>query len=325
MIKKTILLITGANGFIGYGAVLFFSNLLEYEVIATVRRKSPSLQFPSNVRVIENLDINQSTGWQEAMKGVDSVLHCAARYHIPKNPFADVLALCRKINVDGSLQVARSALQGGVKRFIFLSSLKVHGEENRLEQPFRESDALRPCYAYGISKQEAEERLTELAINSNMELVIIRPPPVYGPRVSANFLSLMKCIQLGLPLPIGSIRSLRSYVAIDNLLELVRIAVDHPKAVGEVFLVADDQDWSIADLAKQLALAMGRSPKLLHISTAFLNFSGKLIGKKAVVDLLLAPSCVDASKAKNLLGWRPIITSQKALFETVQAYLATHK
>lgn len=321
MVKKNTLLITGANGFIGYGAVIFFSKLPQYEVVATVRRKSSSFQFPPNVRVIDNLDINESGGWLEAMKDVDLVLHCAARYHIPKNPFTDVLALCRKINVDGSLQVANAALEAGVKRFIYLSSLKVHGEENQLGKPFDESDELRPCYAYGISKQEAEKQLKALATESKMELVIIRPPPVYGPRVPANFLLLLRCIEMNIPLPIGRISSLRSYVALDNLLELIRISLNHPNAVGQTFLVADEQDWTIVGLVRYVAKAMGKSPQLFSIPIPILYFFGKLLGKKAVVDILAAPSRVDASKAKNLIGWKPITTSHRALDETVEAYL----
>jgi len=320
MDTKTIL-ITGANGFIGYGAVLYFAQLSSYKVIAALRRIPSNLSFPSNVRVINNLDINHDSGWQQAMVDVDYVLHCAAQYHIPKNPFIDVLALCRKINVDGSTRVASAALSSGVRRFIFLSSLKVHGEENELGYAFCETDTLRPRYAYGISKQEAEAKLTQLVSGSAMELVIIRPPPVYGPRVPANFLAMMKCIKWGFPIPLASVKTLRSYLALDNLLDFIRVATTHSKAPGEVFLVADDQSWSIVDLILQLASAMDKKPTLFSVSPAFLSWIASLLGKKPIADLLLAPSCVDASKAKILLQWAPVIKSEDALVNTARAYL----
>jgi nucleoside-diphosphate-sugar epimerase len=320
-LSKKKLLITGASGFIGYGAVLYFAKLSNYEVIAAVRKIPSNAAFPNNVRILDQLDINHESAWLSAMVGVDYVLHCAARYHISKNPLTDVLALCRKINVEGSMRIARAAKASGVKRFIFLSSLKVHGEENQLDQPFRETDILRPKYAYGISKQEAEEKLTELVQDSAMELVIIRPPPVYGPRVPANFLAMLNCIKWGLPIPLASVKTLRSYVALDNLLELIRISADHPKAAGEIFLVSDQRNWAIADLITQLASAMDRPAKLFPFPPIFLSWLARLIGKKPLIDLLIMPSCVDSSKARKLLQWMPVIESEEALKQTAQDYL----
>lgn len=319
--SKKKLLITGASGFIGYGAVLYFAQLSNYEVIAAVRKTPSNLTFPSHVRVLEGLDINYDNGWLSAMIGVDYVLHCAARYHIPKNPLTDVLALCRKINVEGSMRVARAAKTSGVKRFIFLSSLKVHGEENQFNQPFCETDSLRPKYAYGISKLEAEQKLSELVHGTLMELVIIRPPPVYGPRVPANFLAMLNFIKWGLPIPLGSVKTLRSYVALDNLLELIRISTVHPKAPGEVFLVSDQKNWSIADLITQLAGAMNRRPKLFPMPPILISWLAQIFGKKPLIDILLMPSCVDSSKAQKLLQWRPVIESEEALRKTTQDYL----
>ena len=319
--SKKKLLITGANGFIGYGAVMYFAQISNYEVIAAVRKIPSNLTFPSHVRVLDHLDIDHDNGWLPAMVEVDYVLHCAARYHIPKNPLTDVLALCRKINVVGSMRVANAALSSGVKRFIFLSSLKVHGEENQLDQPFRETDILRPQYAYGVSKKEAEEKLTALVNGTNMELVIIRPPPVYGPRVPANFLAMLHCIKWGLPIPLASVKSLRSYVALDNLLDFIRITIDHPSASGEIFLVADQRNWSITDLITQLASAMNRRPNLFPVSPIILSWLAKLLGKKALADLLLLPSCVDTSKAQMLLQWTPAIKSEAALRQTAKDYM----
>jgi nucleoside-diphosphate-sugar epimerase len=323
--QKTTLLITGATGFIGFAAVQFFAHLPEYEVIAAVRKKPIDLLFPPQVKIIEDLDINDESGWDQAMEQVDCVLHCAARYHIPKNPFLNILAICRKINVDGSLLVANAALRAKVKRFIFISSLKVHGEENISGIPFSELDNLRPEYAYGISKMEAEQALQTLCDHHSMELVIIRPPPVYGDRVPANFLLMLKCIDLGLPLPIKSALNLRSYVAVENLLELIRLCIAHPAAVGQTFLAGDDRDWNLVDLIKTLASAMQKSPLMLSISSRILRPLASLVGKGPVIDILFLPSTVNTSKARKLLGWQPIVRSEDALINTAQNYLKSKK
>lgn len=323
--KKTRLLITGATGFIGFAAVQFFARLPEYQVTAVVRKKPKDLLFPSQVKIIEGLDINHEAGWDHAMDQVDCVLHFAARYHIPKNPFLNILAICRKINVDGSLTVAKAALRSGVKQFIFVSSLKVHGEENIAGIPFQESDQLAPQYAYGVSKMEAEQALQALCDPQSMELVIIRPPPVYGDRVPANFLLMLKCIDLGLPLPIKSATNLRSYVAVENLLELIRLSINHPAAVGQTFLAGDDRDWNLVDLIKVLASAMQKNPLMLPVSSRILRSLASLVGKGPVIDILFLPSRVDTSKAKILLGWKPIIRSEEALINTAKNYLKSKK
>lgn len=323
--QKTTLLITGASGFIGYAAVQFFARLPEYEVIAAVRKKPKDLPFPPQVKIIEDLDINHESGWDQAMDQVDCVLHCAARYHIPKNPFLNILAICRKINVEGSLLVANAALRAKVKRFIFISSLKVHGEENLSGISFSESDQLRPQFAYGISKMEAEQALKTLCDHHSMELVIIRPPPVYGDRVPANFLLMLKCIDLGLPLPIKSALNLRSYVAVENLLELIRLCITHPAAIGETFLAGDDRDWNLVDLIRVLASAMQKDPLMLNISPRLLRPLASLVGKGPVIDILFLPSRIDTSKARKLLGWQPIIRSEDALINTAKNYLISKK
>jgi len=323
--QKTTLLITGATGFIGYAAVQFFARLSGYEVIAAVRKKPKDLPFPPQVKIIEDLDINHESGWDQAMEQVDCVLHCAARYHIPKNPFLNILAICRKINVDGSLLVANAAIKAKVKRFIFISSLKVHGEENLPGIPFTESDQLHPQYAYGISKMESEQALKTLCKHDSMELVIIRPPPVYGDRVPANFLLMLKCIDLGLPLPIKSALNLRSYVAIENLLELIRLCITHPGAVGQTFLAGDDRDWNLVDLIRVLASAMQKDPLMLPISPRLLRPLASLVGKGPVIDILFLPSRVDTSKARQLLGWQPNIRSEDALINTAKYYLISNK
>jgi UDP-glucose 4-epimerase len=315
------LLITGANGFIGYSAVLYFSKQENIKVVATIRGNIIKKTFPPNVDIIYNLDINSENGWLDAMKGVNYVLHCAANYHISKNPFTDNLALCRKINVDGSLLVAKMAKSCGVVRFVYLSSIKVHGEKNHLNQAFLESDILLPQYAYGISKKESEEQLFSLLSDTNMELVIIRPPPVYGPSVPANFLAMLHCIYWRIPLPLKNIDCKRSYVAIDNLLEIIRLALIHKNAAGEVFLVSDDHDLSIAELITYISNSMNKPPLLFTIPLLFLKSVGNVMGLGKIIGLLVNKSIVDTKKAQNILGWKPKITVKNALDKTVNSYL----
>ena len=319
------ILITGANGFIGYNAVLYFCKIKNYNVIGTVRKFPKNLFYPDNVNIISNLDINNEKGWTKAMEGVDIVLHCAATYHFSKNIFKNNSSLCKKINVEGTILVTKIAIKCGVGRFIYLSSLKVHGEENQSNQPFRETDILKPVYAYGKSKAEAEKEILNLVKNTRMELVIIRPPPVYGPHVPANFLTLLNIIKLSIPLPFANISIKRSYVAIANLLEFIRITFEHKNISNEVFLISDDHDLTTADLIHQLSMGMSKNAKLFNFPVLLLYYICIILGLKPYITILIKPSIVDVSKAKNLLKWKPIITTNDALNETVQAFLYSKK
>ncbi len=319
------ILITGANGFIGYHALLYFSKIKEYNVIGTVRKLSKNLIYPSNVKIVNNLDINNEQGWIKVMEGVDIVLHCAATYHISKNIFANNKYLCKKINVEGSILVTKAAINCKVSRFVYLSSLKVHGEENHSDKPFRETDILKPIYSYGKSKAEAEKEILKLVNNKQMEIVIIRPPPVYGPNVPANFLVLLKLIKLGVPLPFSNIYAKRSYVAIANLLEIIRLSFEIKNISGEVFLVSDDNDLTITDLIKNISSGMAKKVKLFNFPVLLLYYLFIIFGLRESITILIKPSIVDTSKAKNLLNWKPVISSNKALLETVNDFLLNNK
>jgi nucleoside-diphosphate-sugar epimerase len=234
-----------------------------------------------------------------------------------KEKFADPLAEYRKVNVDGTLNLARQAAAVGVKRFIFISSIKVNGEKTRPGQAFFADDIPAPEDYFGVSKTEAEQGLVELAKESNMEIVIIRPTLVYGPHVGGNFATLIKAVQKDWPLPLGSIDNKRSLVALDNLVDLISTCVDHPQAANQVFLAADGDDLSTTELLQRLAYAMGRTSRLIRFLAVLLNLGAMLFGKKAMADRLLGSLQVDISKSADLLGWEPPLTVETGFQQCV--------
>jgi nucleoside-diphosphate-sugar epimerase len=225
----------------------------------------------------------------------------------------DPLAAFRLVNVLGTLNLARQAAAAGVKRFVFLSSVKVNGECTLPGQAFTESDAPNPQDAYGISKHEAEQDLRQLAADTGMEVVIIRPPLVYGPGVKANFASLMRAVQRGWPLPLGAVRNQRSLVALANLVDFIVTCTIHPQAANQTFLVSDGHDLSTADLVRGLARAAGVPARLIPVPVWVLQAGATLVGKGESVQRLVGNLQVDISKARTLLGWRPPITVEEGL------------
>jgi nucleoside-diphosphate-sugar epimerase len=242
-----------------------------------------------------------------------TVIHAAARAHIMKDEVADPLAEYRRVNVDGTLNLARQAAAAGVKRFIFISSIKVNGEQTPLGQPFTADDTPAPEDAYGISKWEAEQGLQQLATETGMEVVIIRPPLVYGPGVKGNFASMIKLVAKGLPFPLGAIHNQRSLVAVDNLVDLIITCIDHPVAANQVFLAGDGQDLSTTELLRGVAKAMGKPARLIPVPSSLLMLGATLLGKKAVAQRLLGSLQVDIAKARNLLGWEPPVSVEEGL------------
>jgi nucleoside-diphosphate-sugar epimerase len=230
----------------------------------------------------------------------------------------DPLAEYRKVNVDGTLNVARHALEVGVKRFLFVSSIKVNGEHTPPGRPFTEEAAPAPEDPYGISKYEAERELQALCAETGMELVIIRPPLVYGPGVKGNFASMIRLMEKGLPLPLGAVRNKRSLVALDNLVDLIVTCVDSPAAANQVFLAADGQDISTTELLRNVANAMGKPARLLPVPSGLLMLGASLFGKKAVAKRLLGSLQVDISKARELLGWQPPVSVEEGLARAVR-------
>jgi nucleoside-diphosphate-sugar epimerase len=225
----------------------------------------------------------------------------------------DPLSEYRRVNVDGTLNLARQAAESGVHRFIFVSSVKVNGELSNERKPFSPSDAPAPEDAYGVSKWEAEQGLKAIAKETAMEVVIVRPPLVYGPGVKGNFASMVKLVRKGVPLPLGSIRNKRSLVAVDNLVDFIVTCIDHPAAANQVFMVSDGEDISTSELLCELGKAMGKPARLVPVPAGLLRLGATVLGKRAVAHRVLGSLQVDISDAKALLGWKPLVSLQEGL------------
>jgi len=303
------ILITGANGFVGSYLAKKLSNLPAVKLTLAAR-------VASTTQLVKTFKVNQidsTTEWSEALVGCQSVVHTAARAHIMKDEVADPLTEYRRVNVDGTLNLARQAAEAGVRRFIFISSIKVNGEQTLIGKPFTAEDIPAPEDAYGISKYEAEQGLLQIAADSGLEVVIIRPPLVYGPGVKGNFSSMMQVVKKGFPLPLGAINNMRSLVALDNLVDLIITCINHPAAANQVFLAGDGEDLSTTELLRGIAKAAGVSSRLIPVPAAVLMFGASLLGKKAVAQRLLGSLQVDISKARDLLGWTPPLSVEEGL------------
>ncbi len=316
------ILVTGANGFVG-NSLCHQLTELGVDIIATVRTESPDMLSENNqVEVIGT--IHKSTYWKGVLEGVDTVIHLAARVHVMDELSVDPLFEFRSVNTFGTLNLAKQAAQAGVKRFIFISTIKVNGEQTSMGLPFKPDDTNTPIDPYGLSKYEAEVGLRKIARETGMEVVIIRPSLVYGPGVKGNFVSMMKWLAKGLPLPLGAIHNKRSLVSLDNLVDLITICIDHPNAANETFLVSDGNDISTTMLLTKLATLLNVPRRLLPIPSAWLMFFAKLLGRKNVAQRLLGSLHVDISKTKTLLGWTPPYTVDESLKKTAQFFI-THE
>jgi len=257
--------------------------------------------------------IDAETDWSLALQGVAIVVHLAARVHVMKEVSGDPLTEFRRVNVEGTFNLARQAGAAGVRRFVFISSVKVNGESTQDGRPFTEADTPNPQDAYGQSKHEAEQGLRLIAADTGMEVVIIRPPLVYGPGVKANFAALMRTVQRGWPLPLGAVHNQRSLVALDNLVDFIVACTIHPDAANQTFLVSDGQDISTTDLVRGLARAAGKQARLLPVPVWALQLAAGLIGKGSTVQRLCGNLQVDISKARRLLGWVPPVSVAEGL------------
>jgi UDP-glucose 4-epimerase len=313
---KTVLL-TGATGFVG-GATLRCLLARKHIVIAAMRHGSSLLQ--NEVSKIHVNSIDGTTSWENCIGDVDVVIHAAARVHVMNETEADPLAAFRRVNVEGTMNLARQAASGGVRRFVFISSIMVNGESTGLGRTYSPEDTPAPANPYGISKMEAEQLLRELAVETGMEVVIIRPVLVYGPGVKANFQSMMRWLDKGIPLPLGAIHNSRSLVALDNLVDLIVKSISHPAAANQTFLVSDGEDLSTTQLLRKVAFALGRTARLIPIPACVLRGIATVSGRKALSNRLCGSLRVDISKTRSLLGWAPPVSADDALKATAQYY-----
>jgi lipopolysaccharide/colanic/teichoic acid biosynthesis glycosyltransferase/nucleoside-diphosphate-sugar epimerase len=311
-----MVLVTGATGFVGRALVQALLASHQPVVAATRHFSTQTRLWSKDVRLHAVGDINCDTQWETALHGVNTVVHCAARTNVMREEVADALAVYREGNVAGTLQLARQAVVAGVRRFVFLSSIKVNGEATLPRQPFNEQSAIAPQDAYGQSKAEAERALMDFAALAGLEVVIIRPPLVYGPGVKGNFAGMAKAIQCGFPLPLGAVRNQRSLLALDNLVSLVLLCADRarsPQAANQVFVVADGHDVSTTELLRKVAHASGRPSRLLPIPVGLLQAGASLLLRRALSDRLLSNLQVDDTKVRTLLGWHPVVTMDEQL------------
>ena len=299
------ILLTGATGFVGKA---IHERLYKHTVLLT-SRSEPS----GNSNIFFQKYMSSTEDFSDCLYNVDVVIHAAARVHQMNDQSQDPLSEFMEVNCFGTLNLARQAAEAGVKRFVFLSSIKVNGEKTQSGVPFRFNDASHSNDPYGISKAEAEVGLLKIALETNLEVIIIRPPLVYGPGVKANFKSLMRIAERNIPLPLGAIRNKRSFVAVDNLVDLINICVDHPDAVNKVFLVSDDSDISTPELVTLMANAFGSKAHLLNISPRLLKLIAKIIGKQSIVDRLCDDFQIDIKHTKDTLGWKPRISMTEGI------------
>lgn len=313
------ILITGATGVVGSALIDCLADRPGFSINAVVRNNFSV--FPAGVKTSQIVDLGPDNDWSVVLRGIDVVIHAAARTHLACAGSNDAATALRRVNVEGTLNLAHQAVAAGVKRFIFISTIKVHGEVSELDHPFNEDSPLTPQGGYAFSKAEAEQGLQQLACETGMEVVIIRPPLVYGYGVKANFHSMMCWLDKGIPLPLGAIHNKRSLVALDNLVDLIVTCIDHPAAVNQIFLVADGEDLSTPDLLRRMAVAMEKPLYLIPVPVRGLELGASLFGKREIFRRLCGSLQVDISKTQQLLDWKPPISVDQGLEKTAKGFI----
>ncbi|POF92531.1 UDP-glucose 4-epimerase family protein [Pseudomonas putida] len=313
------LLVTGGSGFVGRALLEQLAANPAWAPRALVRQRPAQQLVGVDYRLFGGLSAVDAAAGQFDL--VDTVIHLASRVHVMQETAIDPIAEFRRVNVDGTLSLARSAAQAGVRRFIFVSSVKVNGESTDGRMPFTADEAPAPLDPYGISKREAEEGLRQLATQTGLEVVIVRPVLVYGPGVKANFRSMMNWLSNGLPLPFGAVHNKRSLVALGNLVDLLVTCIDHPAAANQTFLASDGYDLSTTELLQRLGQALGKPARLLPVPAAWLKGAATLVGKGALSRRLCGSLQVDIGKTREMLGWKPPLDVDQALRDTAINFL----
>lgn len=311
-------LVTGATGWVGGAIVARTAAESAYQVRAAVRRAGVNLTGGQETVVVG--DLAAGTDWSGALGGVDTVVHAAARVHVMRDVAVDPLAEFRRVNVAGTLSLARQAAKAGVQRFIYISSVKVNGEATAPGRPYTADEAAAPTDPYGISKQEAERDLRRLAQDTGLTVVIIRPVLIYGPGVKGNFRSMIDWVWRGFPLPLGAIDNRRSLVALDNLVDLIVTCLHHPAATDQTFMVSDGEDLSTPALLRRTAAALGRPARMVPVPPSLLVAAARLVGQGAVAQRLCGSLQVDIRKNRELLGWTPPVSVDDALRQTARDF-----
>ena len=305
--SKKIIVLTGATGFLGRA----IAARIQYKELRLISRRDPKL--PNSV--FYKASITGSSSYKSCLTNSDVVIHAAARVHVMKDMSNDPLREYRATNVEGTVNLANQAAAAGVRRFIYISSIKVNGDSTTGRLPFKYDDSPSPNGPYAVSKLEAEERLKEICSGSRMEFVIIRPPLIYGCGVKANFSAMMSLARKNLPLPLGGIKNRRSLVALDNLVAMIEICISHVNAKNQTFLVSDDNDISTSELLRAMTKSYGKNPCLLAVPAGWIVILGSLFGKKDIVDRLCGDLHVDIEHTKLLLEWEPHVLIEDVLGE----------
>jgi nucleoside-diphosphate-sugar epimerase len=314
------IVITGANGFIGRSLC---ERLVAdgHSVIATVRSPNSAAALPPGINAVSFKPITPETDWSDVLSRADVVVHLAARVHIMRDSAADPASEFRKLNVLSTSRLFQQAIQGGVKRFVFLSSIGVNGNATPADRPFTEQNPPAPHNPYSRSKLEAEQTLQSLAVNSPMEIVTIRAPIVYGVGNPANALRLLQAVHLRRPLPFASVQNRRSLIYLGNLVDAIALCCVHPRAARQLFLVSDREDVSTPELIRRIAAAFGVEPRLLPVPPALMFAAATLLGKRDLAERLIGSLAVDSSKIVRELGWKPPYSMEQGLAATAKWFL----
>jgi len=314
-------LITGGSGFVG--RVLTSHLLASGCEVRLSLRQPPSADQIVDVEKVEIGSLSLKNDWTAALRNVDRIVHLAARVHVMNDSSSDPLAEFRRVNVDGTANLALQAAAAGVSRFVYLSSIKVNGEFTQEGHPFTADDDPSPEDPYGVSKHEAEQTLRQIAVDTGMEVVIIRPPLVYGPGVKANFASMMRWLARGVPLPLAAAtQNRRSLVALDNLVDLIIACLSHPAAANQTFLISDGEDLSTAGLLRRMGAALGHPARLFHVPPPMLKLGAQVVNKLGMYQRLYCSLQLDITKTRRLLGWTPPVSVDEGLRRVAEGFRA---